>query len=187
MCIWDRGKKQKTLSSQNLMGIIFSMQKGLLCDGLELVNEAAGALFLGSRTPQDGWESLCGEKGLALATLASPALAQAVAPEFKCKGSGEREVKRENASKQASSRLRYCSQSLVMDRTFFLFLICSTQEVFIVVSWNSKHGSRIDFFAEVCGAQIPENPLGFEVACSFSLNAVKNGSYLQQRWEIKSS
>lgn len=112
-------------------GIIFS---GLLCNGLGLVelSEAAGALFSEFKNPRR-WarEPLWGEGGLLSLRLFPQCLAQAVAlrllasrpSEFKCKGSAERGVKKESVSKQGSSRLRYCSQSLVMDRTFFLFLI----------------------------------------------------------------
>lgn len=68
---------------------------------------------------EDGWESLCREKGLTLPVLASPALGSgcgfggaASGPlGLKCEGRGEREVKKENILKPVSPRLRYYSHS----------------------------------------------------------------------------
>lgn len=55
--------------------------------------------------------------------------------------------------KQASLRLRYCLQGLVVDRIFFsdpyLFPIRN-----VFVSWSSKRRVRVDFADEACGVQV---------------------------------
>lgn len=158
------------------------------------MSESAGTLFTGFKNPRSERAS-AGRKVSLLLCLFAQRLAQAVALGVlaslpseskwvrKCWERGQKK----NVSKQVFSVLRYSLQCLVMDRFFFPLLICSTQEIFVVVSWNSKHGARIHFLAEVCGVQIPAKPLGFEVVCLFPFNVVENRSCLQQRQEIKPS
>lgn len=148
------------------------------------------SLVFWARESQKTGESIsAGRRGSLLLRLLPQHLARAVAlrvlaslsSKFKCKGSEEREVKKENVSKQVSLQAEILFTEPGYGYTFFLFLICSTQEIFVVVSWNSKHRVRMDFLAEVCGVQVPEKPLGFEVVCSFSLNVVKNRSCLSAK------